>query len=134
MNWLARMMYGRYGMDQLGMALMVLSLICTFLSACLSHGAAASAFYLLSTVLLAVILVRMLSRNIPRRYQENQVFLAKTAPLRSWFSQTKARLRDSRTHRHFQCPYCKQKVRVPKGRGKVCITCPQCRREFIKKT
>lgn len=134
MNWLAKMMYGRYGMDQLGLFLIGLSLVCTFLSACFSHGVLAGGFYLLSTLLLAVTLLRMLSRNIPRRYQENQFFLTKTAGVRGWFSQLGNRLRDGRTHRHFQCPYCKQKIRVPKGRGKICITCPQCRREFIKKT
>ena len=38
------------------------------------------------------------------------------------------------TYRFFKCPQCKQTVRVPKGRGKICITCPKCKTEFIKKS
>ena len=38
------------------------------------------------------------------------------------------------TYRFYKCPQCKQTVRVPKGRGKICITCPKCKTEFIKKS
>ena len=56
-----------------------------------------------------------------------------TAGIRRFFSRGKARSQD-KTHRYFKCPGCGQTVRVPRGRGKIQITCPKCRREFIKKT
>ena len=43
------------------------------------------------------------------------------------------RLKD-REHRYFDCPKCRQLVRVPRGKGKIAITCPRCREKFVKKT
>jgi intracellular septation protein A len=65
---------------------------------------------------------RSFSRNVYKRYQENHRFLL-------FFD----RLKD-REHRIFQCPRCRQMVRVPRGKGKIAITCPKCRERFIKKT
>jgi ribosomal protein L37AE/L43A len=65
---------------------------------------------------------RSFSRNVYKRYQENHRFLL-------FFD----RLKD-RKHKIFQCPRCRQMVRVPRGKGKIAITCPKCRERFIKKT
>ena len=101
MNWLRRMMYGRYGSDQLNVAMLVLSL--------------------------ALLLVS-------RRHEENQKFLRYWFPMRErWYRMTD-NLRDCRTHRHFKCRNCGQKLRVPRGRGKVSITCPRCGNQFLGKT
>ena len=64
----------------------------------------------------------MFSRNTYARYEENRKFLR-------FFD----RLKD-REHRYFSCPKCQQPVRVPRGKGKIAITCPKCREKFIKKT
>ena len=63
-----------------------------------------------------------LSRNTYRRYQENRKFL-----------QFFTRLKD-RQNRYFDCPKCRQLVRVPRGKGKIAITCPRCKEKFIRKT
>ena len=79
-------------------------------------------FWLLSYGLMIWAIWRTLSRNTYKRYQENRKFL-----------QIFDRLKD-RQHRYFDCPKCRQMVRVPRGKGKISITCPRCREKFIKKT
>ena len=115
-------MTGRYGTDKLGMTLLVtslvLSLISTFLGASLLH----LVFSFLSYTLMFWALFRMFSRNTYARYEENRKFLR-------FFDQLK-----DRQHRYFECPKCRQSVRVPRGKGKIAITCPRCREKFIKKT
>ena len=73
---------------------------------------------------------RIFSRNIARRQAENQKFLKITAPVRSLFGKKSA----DKTHRIFSCPKCGQKMRVPMGKGKIEITCPNCRNKFIKRS
>jgi hypothetical protein len=76
----------------------------------------------LSYILMIWAIFRMLSRNTYKRYQENRKFLQFTG-----------RMKD-REHRYFDCPKCRQMVRVPRGKGKISITCPRCREKFVKKT
>jgi ribosomal protein L37AE/L43A len=65
---------------------------------------------------------RILSRNTYKRYQENRKYLM-----------ILQRLKD-REHRYYDCPRCHQQVRVPRGKGKIAISCPKCREKFIRKT
>lgn len=92
------------------------------------------ALYILSFALAILSIFRIFSKNVSKRYEENQKFLQMTAPVRSFFSAKTAGLLDLRTHRHFRCPQCKQKIRVPRGKGNIQITCPKCRHEFVKKS
>lgn len=130
MNWLAKMMYGRYGTDQLGFVTLMLVLILNILFAWTGWDI----LYVLAIVLTVMCIWRIFSRNISRRYAENQKFLQMTAPVRNGMTRWIAQMRDLKTHRHYRCPECRQKIRVPKGRGKIQITCPKCRHEFVKKT
>ena len=117
-SWFYRFMQGRYGGDKLNMALLsvgaILSVICMFVGN--------PALALISYVLLIWALYRSLSRKTYQRYQENRKFLM--------FFQ---RLRD-REHRYYDCPRCRQQIRVPRGKGKIAIRCPKCQERFIKKT
>lgn len=127
---LQQFMMGRYGADQLSRVLMIISMVLLIISMFTRW----SPLYLAAILLLIYVYFRMFSRNIQKRYAENQKFLnlryrlvaKKDAQKRQWAQ------RD--TYRFFKCPGCKQKVRVPKGKGKICITCPKCRMEFIKRT
>lgn len=123
-----RFMYGRYGVDTLGkyslgagLASMVLSII--FDSYTLS---------LLSWLFIILTYFRMFSRNIYKRSSENQTFLNKTYKLRSWFEKQKNMLLQRKTHHIYRCPGCKQKIRVPRGKGRIEIRCPKCHTTFIK--
>lgn len=130
MNWLKKFMYGRNGVDQLSIALLIAYLPVT-LVAQLSR---IKLFDLLALALLFVCYFRIFSRNIAKRSQENQKFLVKWYPVRNWFKLKFYRIKDRKIHRYFKCPSCKQKVRVPKGKGKIHISCPQCKTSFIKRT
>lgn len=44
------------------------------------------------------------------------------------------RLKQRKTHRFFKCPECGVTVRVPKGKGKIKITCPKCKNAFVRNT
>lgn len=130
MNFLRRMMTGRYGNDQLNSAILVAGVI-----ACLIEWL--TGWRLLSYVMLALLAIcyfRMFSRNINARYQENQKFLHVWNPMKSKITGAKARFQDRKVHAYFKCPKCSNRLRVPKGRGKINITCPHCKTQFIKKT
>ena len=115
-------MAGRYGNDRLNMAILGAGLVASILSAAVSAPPANLIFWALSYALMIWAIFRALSRNTYKRYQENRKFL-----------QIFDRLRD-RQNRYFDCPKCRQMVRVPRGNGKIAITCPRCKEKFIKKT
>lgn len=136
MNWLRNMGYrmaqfmsGRYGNDALNVALMLFAVL---ISVVLRFT---PVWYLsfLCYVPLAVMVFRTFSRNIERRRRENEIFTSVFYRLRNWAGRNKAKAKDT-THKYYKCPACKAQLRVPKGKGKICITCPKCRKEFVKKT
>ncbi|MDR2615993.1 MAG: hypothetical protein LBC28_05370 [Oscillospiraceae bacterium] len=91
-------------------------------------------FRYVSYALLAIALWRMLSRNIHRRRAENDRFIRVWWPLRTKIKRFLTGFKDRKSHRFFKCPSCKNILRVPKGKGKLQITCPKCGERFIKKT
>ncbi len=119
---LQRFMMGRYGTDKLNMAILGAGLIACLISMFLRFAPVNLALTLVSYILMGWAIFRTLSRNTYKRYEENRKYLL--------FLQ---RLKD-RDHRYFHCPRCRQQVRVPKGKGKISISCPKCKEKFIKKT
>jgi hypothetical protein len=130
MNWLRRFMIGRYGGDHLAIALILLSLLLTFIAQLTRLPILAYIGY----IPLIISVFRMFSRNIEKRRMENYKFAMLMSPAYSWFNKMQRRAIDSKTHRYFKCPNCRSSLRVPKGKGKIAITCPKCRAEFRKKT
>lgn len=128
MNFLQKFMYGRYGGDQLGRFTMVLYLVLYFAALLLDR----TGLYLLSFITAGITLFRLLSRNIPKRQEENRKFLAKTAPIRSWWRGVRQRSTD-KDHKYFKCPHCGQRLRVPRGRGTIRVTCRVCGTVFEEK-
>ena len=130
-------MMGRYGVDQMNIGVLIFSMVCTF-TASLTRWLLLS---ILGTALLAYGVFRMFSRNVSARSKENQKFLVFWNEVKGiwykiegWFSGKKRRFADRKTHCYFSCPKCKRKLRVPKGKGKIEISCPICGTKFIKKT
>ena len=115
-------MTGRYGTDRLNMAILCAGLVASILSMLISVQPFNLIFWALSYGLMIWAICRSLSRNTYKRYQENRRFL-----------QVYDRLKD-RQNRYFDCPKCHQTVRVPRGKGKISITCPRCKEKFVKKT
>lgn len=129
MNWLRKLMYGRYGGDQLSLFLMGLYLV-LYLLAVVFRAPWLSWLALLPAVLAVA---RMFSRNFTRRRAENAKFMALAGPAVRWFRMRKTIRRD-KDHRYFKCPNCGQHLRVPKGKGKITVTCRSCGVSFEEKS
>jgi len=123
-------MLGRYGPDHLNIAMIVLSLILSLLHAV----TALTPLAFVSYFILALALFRMLSRNIPRRRSENDKFIHYWWPIKNKLKRSVAAIKDRKSFKYFRCPVCKNTLRVPKGKGKLQITCPKCGERFLKKT
>ncbi len=133
MRWrekIAQFMVGRYGTDSLNRAMLIGSIGLLVLSMFVFH----TVFYVLGFVLLLLCNIRMLSRNYQARYKENLFFTKQINKIKYLLSKLKYRKETSKTHRIYACPQCKQKIRVPKGKGKIMISCPKCKTEFMKKS
>ena len=128
-NALQRFMYGRYGNDQLNLFLMGVYLLLFFLAAIMDAGL----FSLLGEILLFLALFRMLSRNLAKRREENRTFMKKAAPVLQWLRLRRNILKD-KEHRYFRCPNCAQQLRVPRGKGKITVTCRSCGASFQEKS
>ena len=132
---LQRFMMGRYGGDELSKALSIVALVCMILS---SVFVKVPVVYLLlywgGAAILVYNLFRMFSKNVSKRYEENQKYRTFRYKVVTKLDAKKKQFAQRKTHRFFKCPSCKQHVRVPKGRGKICITCPRCKHEFIKRS
>lgn len=127
---LQRCMMGRYGFDELSKICLGLTVILMIVS----MFANSPLLYILSLALLIYCYFRAFSRNIIKRQQENQRFLNFRYNCTVKWDKFKKHQAQKKIYRFFKCPQCKQMVRVPKGKGKICITCPKCRSEFIKKS
>ena len=127
---LTRWMYGRYGADQLSRVILYASLFLLFIS---FFTGLLLPFYL-SIAGYGWMIFRMFSRNIQPRYAENQKFIQKWGPVSRRLHNAVLRFQDRKTHRYFKCPNCHKRLRVPKGCGKITITCPHCRTQFVRKS
>ena len=115
-------MMGRYGTDKLNMAILGAGLIVCLISLFFRIPALNMLLTLISYFFMGWAIFRTMSRNTYKRYQENRKYLAMLQKIKD------------RQHRYFDCPRCHQQIRVPRGKGKISITCPKCGEKFIRKT
>ena len=129
MEKIRQLMVGRYGNDFLNAVLFifgaVISVVCSLFR--IPFGS------LISFIPYGIALYRMLSKNYAKRSAENARFLELSKPWRDFLMKKFRQLQD-KDHRYYSCPKCHNTLRVPKGRGKIKISCPHCNKEFIKRT
>ena len=128
-NAIQRFMYGRYGNDQLNTFLLILYLVLYLVS----YLARLDVLYWLSLAVIVWGLFRMLSRNYDRRRAENAKFMQIAGPAIRWFHMRRTIHRD-KEHVYFKCPSCGQQLRVPRGKGKITVTCRSCGAVFQEKS
>ncbi len=130
MDKIRKFMIGRYGGDKLSFVLLIGAMLLSFVSSILGFELG----MILSYVPSIWGIFRVFSKNIYKRAEENRKFLRVYAPIERKVVESFKLLIGTKTHKHYRCAKCKQIIRIPRGRGKLCITCPKCKHEFIKNT
>jgi len=123
-------MTGRYGTDQLTVALIILGMVLTFTGDVFRLDL----LTLISYAAFLMSIYRTLSKNIIARRKENAKFLHYWNPAKDWLSTKYSILKSNKSYKYFKCPNCKQELRVPRGRGKIAVTCQKCHTKFIQKS
>lgn len=109
----------RNGFDSISFALSILTITLLVLSTVIEDELYRMIPVVLAGGALAYILFRVLSTNVGKRRYEADTFSS---------------LFRKKTHKSFKCPKCHTLCRVPRGKGKIRITCPSCGEKFIKRT
>ena len=123
-------MQGRYGIDELTKMLNILGIVLLLLS----FIRPLRFLSLVALVLIGFNLFRMTSKNIPKRLEERQKYLLFTGRIRPFFTVIRLTIKDRGTHRYFLCKDCRKILRVPKGKGRIEIRCPECGKKLIRRT
>lgn len=131
-------MIGRYGNDQFTVFLsitgLILSVVSNFLRWFRPLYVIGGIIYYLGALMIFYGIFRMLSKNYEARRKELNWYLRWSEKPKAQIKLLMNQIRDRKTHRYFRCKNCKTVMRVPKGRGKIEITCPKCRMKVVKKT
>lgn len=126
MNWLRKFMYGRYGVDALSMTIIIFGFILSIAAPYLRIPP------VVSMLIFIYAYYRVLSKDINKRYMENQKFLKLVKPITISFKKINMRISNRKDYKYFKCKNCKQEIKVPKGKGKIRVTCPKCGEKTIK--
>jgi ribosomal protein S27E len=146
-------MEGRYGSDQLNTYLLALAILLTLIGRFGVDHIWGNILTLIGYIPLITVIYRMFSKNIQKRSMENYRFAMLISPVYLRFKnlQNKIQTRWRKSHpkksrsaqaqweerkkyRYFTCPSCKNKMKVPRGKGKIRITCKYCGHKFEKRT
>ncbi|MDF2539158.1 MAG: hypothetical protein K0S76_2179 [Herbinix sp.] len=130
MNQLRKFMYGRHGFDQFSQFILWVAIILTLISS----FTRLDFLNILAYLLIIFAGYRVFSKNTKQRIRENYKYVSVINGIKGKFGKIKRTISGTKTHKYYLCPKCKQTIRVPKGKGKICITCPKCKTEFTKRT
>lgn len=123
-------MIGRYGQDELGKFILSLTLILLVINLFVKT----SALSVVALILIFYSYYRIFSRDTSARYAENKKFLDTIEPLRRKFFTSKNKYENRKVYKYIKCPSCKLEMKVPKGKGKIKVTCKSCGNKFIIKS
>jgi len=129
-DWLQKFMRGRYGVDQLSNFMVTIGVILILVSILTSYSILNTA----GLVVIGLSYFRIFSRDVNRRYMENQKFLKSYLPIKNKLFKFKNRAKSSKDYKYFKCPNCGQELRVPRKKGRVNIKCPKCQTSFVRRT
>lgn len=127
---LRQFMSGRYGNDQFTLFLTIMGIILGFFG----NFKYLRILYFVGMILIIYGIFRSMSKNFEARRKELNWYLRFSEKPKADIKLLGNKIRDRKTHRYFRCKNCKTVMRVPKGRGKIEITCPKCRNKTVKKT
>ena len=126
-NKIARFFYGRYGNDTLNKVITAVYLVWLIAFTIIDIFVGSIVFsivgWCVTLALFALVLFRMMSRNIYARRRENDKFCG-------FFKLRKNKFRDRKTHVYRKCKSCKSVLRLPKAKGKHFVVCPKCKNRF----
>ena len=126
----SKFMQGRYGVDSLSRFLSIVLMIIIVLGFFVRIPFSG----LITLALLVVLYFRLFSRNIPKRYEENQKFLHLKDKITGNFTDLESNFSRLKDYHIYKCPQCSQKIRIPRGKGHIMVRCPKCGFEFHKKS
>ncbi|MBS6944385.1 MAG: hypothetical protein KH182_03225 [Ruminococcus sp.] len=131
-----KFMQGRYGVDDFSRFIMgvALTLIILTMVVTMFNRNVGSILDFLGIAAIVYVYFRIFSRNIQQRYAENQKYLQMTSKFRLRFNKEKNLMKQRKTHHIYSCPGCGQKIRIPRGKGKIEIECPKCHTKFVKRS
>lgn len=129
-----KFMQGRYGVDQLSICMIWTGVAIAFLAILFRYHI----LVIVSWAFIIYAYIRIFSKQINKRYKQNQFFMDKTYGVRSTFAKFKYRMKYGKngapSHHIYKCRKCGQKIRIPAGRGKIMVTCPKCKYQFKKRS
>ena len=130
MDFMKKIMNGRYGTDEFSLVLFVISLVLNILA----RITKLPLFSYISYIPLFYGFYRILSKDIYRRRAENHKYLKIISPFISKYRKTKKKFKERKIYKYFKCKNCKTELRIPKGKGKIIITCSNCKGKFEGRT
>ena len=122
--------YGAYGTDAFTKFLLILTLV---LIVATSFGPLRN-LSILPFIILIYCYFRLFSKNVPKRYHENQVYMEYQNRFTGFFKNFKYNASQRKIYHVYKCPKCGQKIRIPRGKGKIIVRCPKCSTEFEKRS
>lgn len=128
-----RFMQGRYGADELSRALSVVVIV-AFAASIFTKGTVSTIFNMFGWAAIIFAYMRMFSKNHRACWAQNQKYLSMKNQFLRYFHRQKSYASQRKTHHIYTCPGCGQKIRIPKGKGKIEIRCPKCSQTFVKRS